>query len=153
MSSISAILKQSKVKRFQQEQPTTTMKGGAQTSLTLSEQVTEFMTTNGDTHLLPYLTKFDKATISQGKPLEGVHLFLNAVCVLHSEHWLQQHGQLAVALFVDHHGYQGRRRAGQDKPATVHQGYEGLKLDSLQDHLISVDSYARASANVRCWGC
>lgn len=60
MSSISAILKQAKVKRFQTE----TM---AMTSLTLQEQVTEFFTTNGDTYLLPYLTRYDKLNVTQGK--------------------------------------------------------------------------------------
>lgn len=60
MSSISAILKQAKVKRFQTESM-------ANTSLTLNEQVTEFFTTNGDSYLLPYLTKYDKLSVTQGK--------------------------------------------------------------------------------------
>lgn len=59
MSSLTAILKLGKVKRFQKGAAMI----GTNQSLTLHEQVTEFITTNGDQYLLPYLTKFDRCTI------------------------------------------------------------------------------------------
>jgi len=37
---------------------------GTKKSLTLHEQVTEFITTNGDQYLLPYITKFDRCTMA-----------------------------------------------------------------------------------------
>ena len=33
-------------------------------NLNIYEQMNEFMTTNGDVFILPYLNKFDKATLS-----------------------------------------------------------------------------------------
>lgn len=33
-------------------------------NLDIHEQMSEFMTTNGDVYILPYLNKFDKLTLS-----------------------------------------------------------------------------------------
>ena len=64
MSSISAFLSKRKVKRFKQDEM-------EQQNLSIHEQMCEFLTTNGDTYFLPYLNKFEKATLSQGKtPLQ-----------------------------------------------------------------------------------
>ena len=52
MSSISAILKQGKVKRF---------KKNMADSMTTQEQFKQFLTTNGDVHILPFLNKFEKS--------------------------------------------------------------------------------------------
>jgi len=36
-------------------------------NLNIHEQMSEFIATNGDLYILPYLNKFDKATLAQGK--------------------------------------------------------------------------------------
>ena len=36
-------------------------------NLTLEEQVKEFFTTHGDQYLLPYLTRYEKLAVTQGK--------------------------------------------------------------------------------------
>jgi len=97
MSSISAILKLGKVKRFQEG---AAMHGATKNSLTLHEQVTEFITTNGDQYLLPYLTKFDRRTVAQGKKFESTLIYLSFTTSLYRT---QQHGQLHAAFFLYRH--------------------------------------------------
>ena len=47
-------------------------------NLTLYEQMSEFITTNGDLHVLPFLNKFEKLTLSQGK-----HSFFGTIFEIH----------------------------------------------------------------------
>ena len=48
-------------------------------NLDIHEQMSEFMTTNGDVYILPYLNKFDKLTLSQGKHSQIRFIFSNIV--------------------------------------------------------------------------
>ena len=67
--SISALLSKIQSERHRQmddEEPTPAR--AFTTNLSIHEQVSEFLVTNGDQFLLPYLNKFEKATLAQGKP-------------------------------------------------------------------------------------
>ena len=48
-------------------------------NLDIHEQMSEFMTTNGDVYILPYLNKFDKLNLSQGKHSQIRFIFSNIV--------------------------------------------------------------------------
>ena len=50
-------------------------------NLNIYEQMGEFMTTNGDEFILPYLNKFDKATLSQGMVSMRHCMFLASIMV------------------------------------------------------------------------
>ena len=58
MSTIASILKKGRVKRFKHQG---TMENS---NLDIYEQMSEFITTNGDLYILPYLNKFEKATLA-----------------------------------------------------------------------------------------
>lgn len=62
MSALSQFLKKSKVKRFKKA-------AMDKQNLNIYEQMSEFMTTNGDEYILPYLNKFEKLTLSQSKAI------------------------------------------------------------------------------------
>ena len=47
-------------------------------NLTLHEQMSEFVTTNGDLHIFPFLNKFEKLTLAQGK-----HSFFGTIFEIH----------------------------------------------------------------------
>lgn len=59
MSTIASILKKGRVKRFKHQHGTM-----ENSNLNIYEQMSEFITTNGDLYILPYLNKFEKATLS-----------------------------------------------------------------------------------------
>ena len=65
MSTIASLLRQGKAKRFREN--AAEMMPFAHSNLNVNEQMSEFITTNGDIFILPYLNKFEKATLAQGK--------------------------------------------------------------------------------------
>ena len=63
MSTIASLLRQGKAKRMR-EQHTMEQMPTIDSNLSVYERMSEFITTDGDIHMLPFLNKFEKATLA-----------------------------------------------------------------------------------------
>ena len=62
MSTIASLLRQGKAKRLRDQAGD--MFSAVDSNLTVYERMSEFITTEGDVHMLPFLNKFEKATLA-----------------------------------------------------------------------------------------
>ena len=62
MSTIASLLRQGKAKRLRDQAGD--MLSAVDSNLTVYERMSEFITTEGDVHMLPFLNKFEKATLA-----------------------------------------------------------------------------------------